>query len=55
MKVVAEGVEENFQQEYLKTIDCDIIQGFLISKALPGQEVIAFFEENIRFATKSKL
>lgn len=38
MSVVAEGVEHEYQREYLKEKGCDIYQGFLFSKALPKQE-----------------
>lgn len=39
MKVIAEGVEIQEQVEILKTVDCDMIQGFYYSKPLPAEEV----------------
>lgn len=39
MKVIAEGVEIQEQVEILKTVDCDMIQGFYYSKPLTGEEV----------------
>ncbi|WP_052469772.1 putative bifunctional diguanylate cyclase/phosphodiesterase [Thiolapillus brandeum] len=40
MKVVAEGVETETQKRYLMDIDCDYLQGFLISKPLPEQQLL---------------
>ena len=34
IKVIAEGVEEECQLELLKSLDCDIIQGFIFSGPL---------------------
>jgi len=42
MKVVAEGVETMEQVNYLRAIDCDMIQGFLISHAMPAGSVPDF-------------
>ncbi len=41
MKIVAEGVEKNEQLEYLKSISCDLYQGYLFSKPLDSKS----FEE----------
>jgi diguanylate cyclase (GGDEF)-like protein len=38
MSVCAEGVETNEQAERLAKMGCDTLQGWLISKALPGSE-----------------
>ena len=37
LNVVAEGVETEQQSRLLRSLDCDEMQGFLISKALPGE------------------
>lgn len=42
MKVVAEGVETEAQRKYLIGIGCDYLQGYIISKPLPMDELIAF-------------
>lgn len=44
MKVVAEGIEEFEQLEFLKQEECDSIQGYLYSRPVPASE----FEEIIR-------
>lgn len=44
LKVVAEGVEEKAHLSYLQDLGCDIIQGYLVSKPLPVDEVARFFE-----------
>ncbi|WP_413700507.1 EAL domain-containing protein [Psychromonas sp. KJ10-10] len=38
LSVVAEGVEEQNQLEFLKEVGCDIIQGFYFSKPLVADE-----------------
>ncbi|WP_052129933.1 EAL domain-containing protein [Ureibacillus sinduriensis] len=38
MKVVAEGVEEKGQLEFLKHNECDMIQGFLFSEPVPKEK-----------------
>jgi diguanylate cyclase (GGDEF)-like protein/PAS domain S-box-containing protein len=42
MEVVAEGVETEAQSNLLRLLRCDQIQGFLISRALPAPELVAF-------------
>ncbi|UAA39007.1 EAL domain-containing protein [Paraneptunicella aestuarii] len=39
MKVIAEGVETNEQLDYLVTRNCDIVQGFLLSKPIESNEI----------------
>lgn len=41
MRVVAEGVENRAQYHYLQTLGCDEIQGFLFSKPVPPDEIMA--------------
>jgi EAL domain-containing protein (putative c-di-GMP-specific phosphodiesterase class I) len=43
LNVIAEGVEPQEQSNLLKTLDCDEIQGFLYSKAVPFKEFEARF------------
>ncbi|MDX1701725.1 MAG: EAL domain-containing protein, partial [Melioribacteraceae bacterium] len=44
-KVIAEGVETENQKEFLKLIDCDEIQGYLISYPLNPEEMQRYLEE----------
>ena len=38
-ETVAEGVENHSQYEYLQSIECDNIQGFLLGKPMPGEKI----------------
>lgn len=44
LEVVAEGVETDIQMQYLKKHDCDIIQGYLVSRPLIEDRAIEFLE-----------
>lgn len=50
LKVVAEGVETKEQLDFLKTLNCDYIQGYYFSKPLSYEDSLLFFmkmyEEN---------
>jgi diguanylate cyclase (GGDEF)-like protein/PAS domain S-box-containing protein len=39
LTVVAEGVETTGQAEVLRTLECDLAQGFLFSRALPAHQI----------------
>ncbi|MBB2495799.1 putative bifunctional diguanylate cyclase/phosphodiesterase [Aquipseudomonas ullengensis] len=45
LKVVAEGVETETQLEFLRSVGCDFIQGYLLSKPLPLAELDTFLVE----------
>ncbi|MEE8365247.1 MAG: EAL domain-containing protein [Gammaproteobacteria bacterium] len=47
LKVVAEGVENTEQLDYLKHLGCDYAQGYLFSKPLPSQEMDKLIESGI--------
>jgi EAL domain-containing protein (putative c-di-GMP-specific phosphodiesterase class I) len=50
--VIAEGVETEKQLEILRQLECDEVQGFLISRALPADEFARFFRRpRVSFAT----
>jgi EAL domain-containing protein (putative c-di-GMP-specific phosphodiesterase class I) len=38
--VVAEGVETIFQKDFLSSLDCDYLQGYLFSKPAPFEEIV---------------
>lgn len=39
LTLVAEGVENHAQLDYLKGLDCDLIQGYLYSKPVPAEQL----------------
>lgn len=42
MKVTAEGVETNTQLDFLKNKCCNEVQGYYLSRPLPGDQAEAF-------------
>lgn len=45
LEVIAEGVEDEKQSSFLNKNGCEIIQGWLISKAVPFEEALELIEE----------
>jgi len=50
--VIAEGVETQLQLDFLKSIHCDEIQGFLYSKALSPENLLKFYKDPSKSGTK---
>ena len=44
LKVIAEGVEKPEQRQLLTLLQCDEIQGYLVSPPLPDDEITKFFD-----------
>jgi PAS domain S-box-containing protein/diguanylate cyclase (GGDEF)-like protein len=53
LKVIAEGVEEEQHAKCLGLMGCDLMQGYLISKPLPFDEITAFLAAGQVRATES--
>ncbi len=53
LQVVAEGVETRVQLEFLLECGCDGIQGYLFSKAVAAEEVLAMWRNNARLQLPS--
>jgi diguanylate cyclase (GGDEF)-like protein len=47
MKVVAEGVENQDQLQWLANYNCDIVQGYFLSRPLPLEKIILLLKKNI--------
>jgi diguanylate cyclase (GGDEF)-like protein/PAS domain S-box-containing protein len=54
LRVVAEGVETEAQLERLRYLQCDEVQGYLLSKSLPGEEATALIFSGTPLLTSTK-
>ncbi|HEV2287066.1 MAG TPA: EAL domain-containing protein, partial [Steroidobacteraceae bacterium] len=45
-KVIAEGVEQEEQARYLRLLRCDQMQGYLVSRPLPYEELMGFLAQS---------
>lgn len=45
LKVTAEGVESDAQRALLRELGCDELQGYLISRPLPADELEGLFDQ----------
>ena len=44
LKVIAEGVEDDEQVRLLRDLGCDQIQGYLVSRPVPPEEIERFLQ-----------
>jgi EAL domain-containing protein (putative c-di-GMP-specific phosphodiesterase class I) len=51
LKVIAEGVEDDEQVRLLRDLGCDQIQGYLVSRPIPADEIEALLRS---FAAKGR-
>jgi EAL domain-containing protein (putative c-di-GMP-specific phosphodiesterase class I) len=45
MEVVAEGIEEEWQMQRLREMDCGYGQGFLMARPMPVDEIARFLQD----------
>ena len=50
LQVTAEGVETSDQEDFLRSAGCNVLQGFLFSKAVPASELRSSMERHARRA-----
>ncbi|MBF0438462.1 MAG: EAL domain-containing protein [Magnetococcales bacterium] len=55
LHVVAEGVASPDQLEFLRSLGCDIVQGFLFSPPVPPEEIALFLEEEVVYREKGMI
>ncbi|MBK1718727.1 EAL domain-containing protein [Thiocystis violacea] len=46
LEIIAEGVEEQDQADYLRAHRCDVMQGYLVSRPLPVEEITRFLKDD---------
>ena len=46
LEVVAEGVETAEQMQYLADHDCDLVQGYFLSRPLPASKIVQQFTKS---------
>jgi len=46
LEVIAEGVEQQEQADYLRSLECDSIQGYLIGRPMPADEMTRFLADH---------
>lgn len=46
-ETIVEGVEQKEQYEYLKTIGCDIIQGYFLGRPMPSEDIKQLLREGL--------
>ena len=53
MQVVAEGVENRNQLDFLTSIDCDMVQGYVFSRPVPAEEFADMLANPVNWAHKN--
>ncbi|HTR01490.1 MAG TPA: EAL domain-containing protein [Candidatus Acidoferrum sp.] len=50
LEMVAEGVEEDYQLKYLKNLQCQVVQGYLVGPVMPAAELEQFLLQHNNIA-----
>lgn len=45
LRATAEGVEDQQTMDYLKEIGCDLAQGYLVARPMPGDQALAWAKQ----------
>ena len=48
LEVVGEGVETDFQRQFLEEQGCDLLQGYLLGRPMPRDEITRLLPEESR-------
>ncbi len=48
MRVVAEGVEQEAEREKLRSLGCDLLQGYLLARPMPREAMARLLQEHRR-------
>jgi diguanylate cyclase (GGDEF)-like protein len=55
MTVVAEGAETPYEWNLLRDLGCDLVQGWVVAKAMPIQEFLTWWDHHDAFASAGEL
>lgn len=54
LKTVAEGVETKKNWEYLRSVECDLVQGYYFYKPMPEQQITRIFDRKAEYPVVHK-
>lgn len=54
LKTVAEGVETKKNWEYLRSVECDLVQGYYFYKPMPEQQITRIFDRKAEYPAVHK-
>ncbi len=54
LRVIAEGVENLQQLDFLRSLNCDLVQGYLFSEPLPAQKAQEYLRKSVSINNEAK-